>query len=267
MPKGPCCLSQKQGHPKLKAAGSVPFSSCRSRGTGQKGLFCTQAGLHSLAFAWIVRPSTYILMKWNLLNRMWWQGHTWSIPCCWCQSASCPNVNAQASWLSSLCLALMAAFRCISPLPPSTKHSVIETKNWLGHVDWISIDFVIRNKSDFLEFFEGSLLKSSYSSSFYHISSQNGRFASRMWYDDFLLRKFVFPVYLEARYRNHFLSVSSSLKIANFCKSFIQMNLSCAYVKLLMFLSQYFFPDTEKPDFKVTGKIWKIAWYAIFNIK
>ena len=67
-------------------------------------------------------------------------------------------------------------------------------------VHWIYMrikSFLLREQSSevkkylFLVFFKGALLKSSNLSIFDPISSQNGRFTSHIWYDDFLFQKFI----------------------------------------------------------------------------
>ena len=60
-------------------------------------------------------------------------------------------------------------------------------------------------------FFEGALLKSSYLSSFNHISSQNGWFSSHLWYDDLQFRKFIrLPVFF-----SDFSNLSLDLQISS----------------------------------------------------
>ena len=59
----------------------------------------------------------------------------------------------------------------------------------------------LRSLKIYIYLFEGALLKSSYLSSFDHISSLNGWFTSHIWYDGFLFRFIRFPDFFPGFFR------------------------------------------------------------------
>ena len=93
----------------------------------------------------------------------------------------------------------------------------------------------------FLVFFflKGALLKSSYLSSFDHISSQNGWFTSQIWYDDFPFRKFIrFPDFFRI-----FPDFLSNLQISSQNRWFTSQVLYDDFRFLKFILFPDFFPD------------------------